>query len=106
RLSSYLWATFCTTRTTTTCDVVSASFGLRVDALKLGMLQAGRHIAFPSEPRIVTWHMQHPWKRYRWRCRVTFRGAVAHDRHRLDRLSDSRGSFCDPSDSSVPGTCL
>jgi hypothetical protein len=50
--------------------------------------------------------LEHRSKRYRSRCRVTFRGAVAHDRHQFDCLSDGRGSFCDPSDSSVPGTCL
>ena len=36
--------------------------------------RARRHIASPAELRITTWHTQYPWKRYRWRCRVTLPG--------------------------------
>ena len=48
RPSFCLWATSCTTRTTTTCDVASASVEPRVTPESLKRFQSGRHIASPD----------------------------------------------------------
>src|SRR6516162_5746908 len=52
RPSSCLWATCCTTRPTTTCDVAPASFETACDARTLGVPQAGRRIAPPSRTEV------------------------------------------------------
>jgi hypothetical protein len=50
-----------------------------------------------EKSRIVTWHVQHRWNTAGSDtdrdAGSPFRGAVAHDRHQLDCLSDGRGSF-------------